>query len=64
MWNVVAKYYPLLLVDTGNDESDALWLEVIDHTDQLVVPTKTRADTAEAGSRLLDALRRRDEPTI
>lgn len=64
MWNVVAKYYPLLVVDTGNDESDALWLEVIDHTDQLVVPTNTRADTAEAGSRLLDALRRRDEPTI
>lgn len=60
IWSVVGKYYRLILVDTGNDESDPVWLQVIEHADQLVVPTSTRADHAEAGALLLDALRRRD----
>lgn len=60
IWDVVGKYYRLVLVDTGNDESDPVWLQVIEHADQLVVPTSTRADHAEAGALLLDALRRRD----
>jgi hypothetical protein len=61
VWAVAARFYPLLFIDTGNDESDDLWLRVVDHTDQLVVPTNTRGDSAEAGALLLDALRSRDE---
>ncbi|WP_300084229.1 AAA family ATPase [Propioniciclava sp.] len=61
IWNVVAKYYRLIFIDTGNDESDPVWLEAIEHADQIVVPTTTRADHAEAGALLLDALRGRDQ---
>lgn len=61
LWNVMAKYYRLVVVDTGNDESDPVWLQAVEHADQIVVPTTTRADHAEAGALLLDALRARDE---
>lgn len=61
LWNVIAKYYRLIFIDTGNDESDPVWLQAVEHADQLVVPTTTRADHAEAGALLLDALRARDE---
>jgi MinD-like ATPase involved in chromosome partitioning or flagellar assembly len=58
---VATKYYRLVFVDTGNDESDPVWLRAMEHADQLVVPTTTRDDHAEAGALLLDALRRRDQ---
>lgn len=58
---VASKYYRLVVIDSGNDESDPLWLRMIDHTDQIVVATTTRDDHAEAGALLLDALRERDE---
>lgn len=61
IWDVAGKYYRLVFVDTGNDESDPVWLRIIEHADQLVVPTTTRADHAEAGALLLDALRHRDD---
>lgn len=57
---VAAKYYRLILLDSGNDESDPMWQRMIDHTDQLVVATTTRNDHAEAGALLLEALTRRD----
>lgn len=58
---VAAKYYRMIIMDSGNDEGDALWLRMIDHADQLVVPTSTRTDHAEAARLLLDALHDRDE---
>lgn len=58
---VAAKYYRLIIIDSGNDESDPMWLRMIDHTDQLVVATTTRDDHAEAGALLLEALAERDE---
>lgn len=57
---VAAKYYRLILIDSGNDESDPMWLRMIDHADQLVVATTTRDDHAEAGALLLEALAERD----
>jgi len=57
---VAAKYYRLILMDSGNDESDPMWQRMIDHTDQLVVATTTRNDHAEAGALLLEALTRRN----
>ena len=61
IWTVAAKYYRLILMDSGNDESDPMWRRMIDHTDQLVTVTTTRADHAEAGALLLEALARRSE---
>ena len=61
IWHVVGKYYRMIIIDTGNDESDPVWLKAVEHADQIVVPTTTRADHAEAGALLLDALRARDE---
>lgn len=58
---VAAKYYRLIFIDSGNDESDPMWRRMIDHTDQLVVATTTRDDHAEAGALLLEALGERDE---
>lgn len=58
---VAAKYYRLIFMDSGNDESDPMWLRMIDHTDQLVVATTTRDDHAEAGALLLEALADRDQ---
>ncbi len=58
--SVAAKYYRLVFIDSGNDESDPMWLRMIDHTDQLVVATTTRDDHAEAGALLLEALAARD----
>lgn len=57
---IAAKYYRLIFIDSGNDESDPMWLRMIDHADQLVVATTTRADHAEAGALLLEALIDRD----
>lgn len=58
--DVASKYYRLVFIDSGNDESDPMWLRMIDHTDQLVVATTTRDDHAEAGALLLEALAERD----
>lgn len=58
---VASKYYRLVFIDSGNDESDPMWRRMIDHADQLVVSTTTRNDHAEAGALLLEALSARDE---
>ncbi len=58
---VAAKYFRVILVDSGNDESAPNWLRMIDRADQIVVATTTRPDHAEAGILLLEALRHRDE---
>ncbi|MCP2266672.1 ATPase [Promicromonospora thailandica] len=57
---VLSKYYRMILIDSGNDESDPMWQRMIDLTDQLVVATTTRDDHAEAGALLLEALATRD----
>lgn len=57
---VAAKYYRLIFIDSGNDESDPMWLRMIDLADQLVVATTTRDDHAEAGALLLEDLATRD----
>ncbi|PFG45143.1 MinD-like ATPase involved in chromosome partitioning or flagellar assembly [Georgenia soli] len=57
---VASKYFRLIVIDSGNDESAESWLRMIDHTDQLVVATTTREEHAESGRLLLDELSRRD----
>ena len=58
---VASKYYRLVFIDSGNDESDPMWLRMIDHADQVVVATTTRDDHAEAGALLLEELTRRGD---
>lgn len=58
---VAAKYYRLIFIDSGNDESAEHWLRMIDHTDQLVIASTALGEHAEAGALLLEALHERDE---
>lgn len=58
---VLTKYYRLALIDSGNDETDPMWRQMIAHTDQLVVATTTREDNRETGALLLEALSEVDE---
>lgn len=58
---VLTRYYRMIVWDTGNDEGDSLWLQIVGHADQVVVATTTRADHAEAGRLLLEGLAARDE---
>lgn len=57
--DVLGRYYRLIFVDSGNDESAGHWLRMIDKADQLVVPTIARPEHAEAGALLLEELVRR-----
>ncbi|MFF1573625.1 AAA family ATPase [Leifsonia sp. NPDC058292] len=59
--SVAAKYFRLIFIDSGNDESAERWLRMIDHTDQLVIATTALGEHAEAGALLLEALAQRDE---
>lgn len=58
---VLTRYYRMIIWDTGNDEGDALWLQIVSHADQIVIATTTRADHAEAGRILLEGLAARDQ---
>lgn len=58
---LATTYYRLLLVDSGNDQSEPTWLRMIERAHQLVVPTTTRDDHAEAAALLLEGLGQRDE---
>lgn len=53
---VASKFYRLVFIDSGNDESDPMWLRMIEHTDQLVVATTTEDDKAESAALLLETL--------
>lgn len=54
--DVAGRYYRLIFVDSGNDESAPHWLRMIDKADQLVVATIAKPEHAEAGALLLEAL--------
>nr|WP_315502224.1 hypothetical protein [Actinomyces oris] len=53
---VLARYYRVILIDTGNDESLPAWSSMIERTDAIVVPTITRPEHAESARLLLDGL--------
>lgn len=58
---VATKYYRLIFVDTGNEETAPHWLRAIDKADQIVVATTGRSDRAEAARLMLNSLRARDQ---
>jgi MinD-like ATPase involved in chromosome partitioning or flagellar assembly len=53
---VVARFYKLICVDTGNNVRAANWAAAIDSTDQLVVTSSVRWESAYSASRMLDYL--------
>lgn len=57
---VLAKYYRLVFVDSGNDESSPAWRAMIASADAIVVPTITRPEHAESARLLLEELARAD----
>ena len=61
LMQVAARYYRLVIFDSGNDESAERWLRMIDNSYQLVIPTLANPESAESAILLLDALRGRDE---
>jgi MinD-like ATPase involved in chromosome partitioning or flagellar assembly len=61
LMQVAARFYRLVIFDSGNDESADRWLRMIDNTDQLVVPTLSAPESAESAALLLEALTQRDE---
>lgn len=60
LMQVAARFYRLVIFDSGNDESAERWLRMIDNSYQLVIPTLATAESAESAALLLDALRGRD----
>ncbi|WP_439593065.1 ParA family protein [Microbacterium sp.] len=61
LMQVAARYYRVVVFDSGNDESADRWLSMIDATTQLVIPTLAAPESAESAALLLDALRTRDD---
>ncbi|THJ65645.1 ATPase [Arthrobacter echini] len=61
LYSVAAKYYRLILMDSGNTERGDNWEAMIGHSDQVVIPVKSVDDAAEGASRVLSALRAGDE---
>lgn len=57
LYAVAAKYYRLILMDSGNTERGDNWQSMIGHADQIVIPVKSVNDAAEGASRVLSALR-------
>lgn len=53
---VASKFYRIIVIDSGNDESDPMWRQMITHSDQLVVATTTSDESAESGALLLEDL--------
>lgn len=56
---VAARYYRMILMDSGNNARAENWRAMIDRADALVVPCTEVEDTAEVGARLLEALHKR-----
>jgi MinD-like ATPase involved in chromosome partitioning or flagellar assembly len=61
LMQVAARFYRLVVFDSGNDESAERWLRMVDNSYQLVIPTLATPESAESAALLLDALRGRDE---
>lgn len=57
---VAARYYRLIVMDSGNSERAPNWRAMVERADRLVVPCTNVEDTAEAGARLIEALTARD----
>mgnify|MGYP001414534792 CR=1 FL=1 len=60
LMRIAVRYYRLVVFDSGNDESADRWLRMVDHANQLVIPTSAAPDAAESALLLLEELASRD----
>lgn len=58
---IAEKYRRLIIMDSGNTARAANWRAMVEHTNQIVVPTTTMEDRAEAAKLTLQTLASRDE---
>ncbi|WP_159096613.1 hypothetical protein [Miniimonas sp. S16] len=56
--DVVTRFYPLIVVDSGNNPRAANFLAATRHADLLVIPVQWAQDSVESAGRLIDQLRR------
>ncbi|WP_425462476.1 MinD/ParA family ATP-binding protein, partial [Miniimonas arenae] len=56
--DVVTRFYPLVLIDSGNNPRAANFLAATHHADLLVIPVQWAQDSVESAGRLIDQLRR------
>lgn len=61
LMRVAARYFRMVVFDSGNDESAERWLRMVDASYQLVIPTIAARESAESAALLLEALSARDE---
>lgn len=52
----LARFYRVLVVDTGNNMRASNWQAAVDAADQLVIVSTVREDTAQSAAWLIDAL--------
>lgn len=53
----LARFYRLMVIDTGNNMRSSNWQAAIEAADQLVIVSTVREDTAQSAAWLVDALR-------
>uniref|UniRef100_UPI000829A1BC MinD/ParA family ATP-binding protein n=1 Tax=Aldersonia kunmingensis TaxID=408066 RepID=UPI000829A1BC len=56
IYRVLARHYPLIVADTGNNERAGNWRWLAHHAGQLVIPLQYREDTAKIVGGMLDRL--------
>lgn len=56
---MLARYYRVILIDTGNNMRASNWEAAVEAADQLVIVSTVREDTAASAAWLLDGLRER-----
>ncbi len=54
---VIARYFPILLVDTGNSMAAANWRAAIDSADVIVIPLQLKEDHIALAARLVSEFR-------
>jgi MinD-like ATPase involved in chromosome partitioning or flagellar assembly len=54
--SILTRFFPVVIVDTGNNEVAANWLEAVHNADVLVVPVKWRKDNIKPALRMIETL--------
>lgn len=61
---VLTKFYPIVIVDTGNNELASNWRAALSVADLVVVPMKWRGDHLAPAARMLAAMQERGERVL
>ena len=53
---ILSRFFPVLVIDTGNNEGAPNWLEAVHNADVVIVPTKWQKDHVSRALRMLETL--------